>query len=288
MRQGAVFMIRGKIGKRALRFRRRMRMCLVAAAWLACFPPAFTHEAFAQESFGRASQEPPSEDRYIYDKIPDIPIRTPAGPEDLASVWRDKPVLLTMIFTRCGGVCSPFLRSLESAISDAGGLGTDYRVVVVSFDPRDGISDMATMAEELGVRSNENWIFAVASSPDVQRLATATGFWFQWDGARQQYDHPSVVAAIDRGKLVRMLAGASVPSASLRETVQELRGKFVESYALAGKLAFRCFEYDPNSGRFRFDWGLVLMLLPATAAVLATGWLFLLLPSSRGKGSPTS
>jgi cytochrome oxidase Cu insertion factor (SCO1/SenC/PrrC family) len=90
-----------------------------------------------------------------------------------------------MIFARCGGVCSPFLRSLNSAISDAGGLGADYRVVVLSFDPRDGVLDMEMMAKELGVKSNRNWIFAVASSPDIERLATATGFWFQWDRAGQ-------------------------------------------------------------------------------------------------------
>jgi len=260
---------------------------LASFAWLAFAPLAFVGEVLAQESFGRQSQEPPREDRYVYNKIPDILIRTHTGSEDLASLWREKPVLLTMIFARCGGVCSPFLRSLNSAISDAGGLGADYRVVVLSFDPRDGVPEMEMMAEELGVKSNGNWIFAVASSPDIERLATATGFWFQWDPARQQYDHPSVVVAIDRGKLVRLLAGASLPSTSLRETLQELRGKFVDSYALADKVAFRCFEYDPNSGRYTFDWGLVLVLLPATAALLATVWVFFLLPSSRRKENST-
>ena len=54
--------------------------------------------------------------------------------------------------------------------------------------------------------------------------------------------------------------------------MQELRGKFVDSYAIA------------DTGRYTIDWGLVLMLLPATAALLATGWVFFLLPSSRRKG----
>jgi protein SCO1 len=260
-------------------------VCLAGVAWLTCFPLTFAAEALAQESFGRQSQEPPREDRFIYKKIPDILIGTRTGPEHLSSVWRDKPVLLTMIFARCAGVCSPFLRSLNSAISDAGGLGADYRVVVLSFDPRDGVSDMEMMARELGV-SPGNWIFGVASLPDIEQLAAATGFWFRWDPGRQQYDHPSVVVAIDRGKLVRMLAGTSVRAASLRETVQELRGKFVDSYALADKAAFRCFEYDPESGRYTFDWGLVLMLLPAAAAALATTWIFLVLPLNHRKGHP--
>jgi protein SCO1/2 len=284
MRQGVVLRTGANTDIGWLQSRRMGAVRLASFAWLALVPLTFVGEVLAQESFGRQSQEPPREDRYVYNKIPDILIRTHTGSENLASVWRDKPVLLTMIFARCGGVCSPFLRSLNSAIADAGGLGADYRVVVLSFDPRDGVADMERMAEELGVKSNGNWIFAVASSPEIARLAMATGFWFQWDGARQQYDHPSVVVAIDRGKLVRLLAGASVPSTSLRETVQELRGKFADSYALADKVAFRCFEYDPNSGRYTFDWGLVLMLLPAAAALLATVWVFFLLPSSRRKG----
>jgi hypothetical protein len=48
--------------------------------------------------------------------------------------------------------------------------------------------------------------------------------------------------------VVRMLAGATVPLARLREVIQELRGKFVASYALPAKVAFRCFKYDPSSG----------------------------------------
>lgn len=188
-----------------------------------------------------------------------------------------------MIFSRCARACSPFLRSLKSAVIDAGGLGFDYRVVVLSFDPRDTVADMESMAGELGLTSNPDWLFGVASPSDIRRLAASTGFWFQWDPASRQFDHPSLVVAIDRGQLVRMLAGANVPSASLREVVQELRGKFVASYALAGKVAFRCFEYDPNSGRYALDWGLALMLVPGTCAILATAWVFFLLPASRRK-----
>ena len=53
-----------------------------------------------------------------------------------------------------------------------------------------------------------------------------------------------------------------------------MRGKFVASYAIAGKVAFRCFEYDPQSGRYSLDWGVLLMLLPAAGGILATIWAF--------------
>ena len=255
---------------------------LARLAWSICFFLILPGALWAQQSFGASSKQPPNEDRYIYGQVPDIKIQTTVGTEvHLSTIWQAKPVLLTMVFTRCAGVCSPFLRSLQSAVSEAGGLGTDFRVLVLSFDPKDTLADMQMMADSLSVKSDPNWIFGVASPADIGRLAEATGFWFQWDQPSQQYDHPAAVETIDRGKVVRMLVGATVPQASLREVVQELRGKFVASYALPGKVAFRCFEYDPSSGRYSLDWGVLLMILPGTLAMFATACLFF--PGSRPK-----
>jgi cytochrome oxidase Cu insertion factor (SCO1/SenC/PrrC family) len=240
---------------------------------------------YGQPSFGIRSTEAPNEDRYVYKALPDVVIQTVAtAGVRLSTVWRDRPVLLTMIFTRCAGVCSPFLRSLKGTAADAEGLGRDYRIVVLSFDPQDPAADMDRMGESLGVKSDPAWIFGVASPSDIRRLAAAVGFWFYWDPSLEQYDHPSLVIAVDRERVVRMLAGAEVPSPSLREVAQELRGKFVSSHALAGKVAFRYFEYDPNRGRYGLDSGILLMLLPATCALLSVAWAFS--PISRCAGPP--
>jgi cytochrome oxidase Cu insertion factor (SCO1/SenC/PrrC family) len=265
MSQSFIGITRGSTG----RLQRYCFICIVLTLFLA------TVAVQAQQSFGVRSDQPPNEDLYVYKPIPDIEIQTSATTTTrLSTLWRDKPFLLTMTFTRCSGVCSPFLRSLKAAASNTPGLGQDYRIVVLSFDPHDTAADMETMAESLGLKSDPNWIFGVSSASDIQRVAAASGFWFQWDPSVQQYDHPSVVEAVDRGRMVRLLAGASVPSASLREVIEELRGRFVASYALAGKVAFRCFEYDPSRGGYRLDWGLSFMLLPATCAVLAVVWAF--------------
>ena len=253
--------------------------------WLALFLPA---AVYAQQSLGTPSNQPPNEDLYVYKELPDIEIQSGGTVATrLSTIWQNKPVLLTMIFTRCTGVCSAFLRSLKAAAADAGGLGRDYRIVVLSFDPNDTAVDMGSLADSLGVSRDPGWIFGVAPAPDVRRLATASGFWFEWDPSVQQYDHLSLVVAVDRGRVIRMVAGANVPNASLREVVQELRGKFVASYALTGKVAFRCFEYDPKSGRYSLDWGLMLMLLPAAFAMLVVFWAFFLIPKQpKTTGAP--
>jgi SCO1/SenC len=123
---------------------------------------------------GIRSPEAPNEDRYVYKALPDVVIQTVAtAGVRLSTVWRDRPVSLTMIFTRCAGVCSPFLRSLKGAAADAEGLGRDYRIVVLSFDPQDTAADMDRMGESLGVKSDPAWIFGVASPSDIRRLAAA-------------------------------------------------------------------------------------------------------------------
>ncbi|MGE0703758.1 MAG: SCO family protein [Vicinamibacterales bacterium] len=234
----------------------------------------------AQSSVGAVSAEPPDEAVYVYKEVPDVQVLRPgAAPTRLSALWQDKPVLLVMVFSRCVGTCSPFLRSLKAAVSDAGGAGNTYQIVVLSFDPADTLADVQAMAKDVGIEPDTGWIFGIAPPADIRRLAEATGFWFRWDRTIAQYDHPSMVVAIDRGRVLRMLVGATVSGSRLSEIVQELGGKFVPAYALPGRLAFRCFEYDPSTGRYSLDWGLLLLMLPGGFAAMATMLVFYGAPS---------
>ena len=53
----------------------------------------------------------------------------------------------------------------------------------------------------VGIAPNTGWVFGVAPQPDIRLLAEATGFWFRWDQTTEQYDHPSMVVAIDRARV---------------------------------------------------------------------------------------
>jgi protein SCO1 len=249
----------------------RQSLLLVSAA------AALAGDLDVQRSVGRESDRPPNEDVYIYRQVPDVRI-SQASTGISVPLWgtrSGKPVLLALVFSRCAGVCSPFLHSLKSAISSAGGLGTDYRVVVLSFDPRDTPADMAAMAQRLGEEANPGWTFGVAPATEIQRLAEATGFRFKWDGGTRQYDHPAVLMVVDRGRMLRMLVGNTVVRARLAEVLQELRGKFVPSYPVAGDVAFRCFQYNPMTTRYYPDWGILLLALPGAMATLTAALIFI-------------
>lgn len=213
---------------------------------------------------------PPEEGRYVGRPVPDVVLlRQPQPDLRLSELWGQKPVLLTLIFSRCAGVCSPFLRSLKGAVAKVGGAGMDYQVVVGSFDARDTPTDMTEMAAALDLDRASGWTFAALSAEDAQRFAAATGFWYQWDETIKQYDHPAMLVAIDRGRVVRLLVGNAVSPMRFEEVADQLRGKLVSLYPLPGKVIFRCFEYRPG-GELKIHWGMLILVLPGfTAACLA-------------------
>jgi cytochrome oxidase Cu insertion factor (SCO1/SenC/PrrC family) len=213
---------------------------------------------------------PPDEDRFLNIPLPDIPLTTAAGTATrLSAVGRGRPLLFTFVFTRCAGVCSPFLTSWRATASSR-----SFHRLVLSFDSRDSIDDMAALAHHLGLETNEEWTFAIAAPDDVRRLADATGFWYDWDEPRQQFDHPAMIAAARDGRLVRLLVGGTVSARRLDDLLREADGEFVASYPLPGHVLFRCVQFDARTGAVTLDWGFLLLLVPAFACAAATSAMF--------------
>jgi len=216
----------------------------------------------------------PREERYIYRPVPNVAVATRRGTVALERLWQDRPILLTLVYTRCAGVCYPFVRSLKEAIRRVGGLGRDYRVVVLSFDPEDTVETMATMARAVGLADHPDWIFGVTAPAAIEELTRTVGYWTRWDPAARQYDHPSVLIGIDRGRVVRFLVGATVVPERLYEVVRELRGEFVGTYPLPKRnVVFRCLQYRPGRGT-TLDWGFLLLPMPGFVAFGMTAFIF--------------
>jgi protein SCO1 len=225
---------------------------------------------------------PPNEDRRLNTSVPDISLTTATGARaTLSQIAQGKPLVLAFVFTRCGGVCSPFLTSWRSA-DRALGENRTYLRLVLSFDPRDTSADMSTLAHHHALDENDDWTFAVGDPKDVRSLADATGFWWTWDEGRQQFDHSAMLAGLRDGRLVRLLVGGSMTSARLDELVREVSGEFVRSYPLPGRVPFRCVRYDAATGRTTLDWGFALLLIPIVATTIGTLVMFAAGAGERG------
>jgi glycosyltransferase involved in cell wall biosynthesis len=59
-----------------------------------------------------------------------------------------------------------------------------------------------------------------------------------------------------------------------QDVVREARGQFVASYPLPGTGRFRCFDYDPATGRTSLAAGALLLLIPGLIAIAGTVALF--------------
>jgi cytochrome oxidase Cu insertion factor (SCO1/SenC/PrrC family) len=217
---------------------------------------------------------PPDEDRFLNAPLPNIPLTTAVGVRtDVAGVSGTRPLLLALVFTRCAGVCSPFLASWRAADRWLPQRAPVARLVL-SFDRRDTAEDMAEFARHFGIGDDSGWTFAVAAPEDVRRVADAVGFWYDWDTSRQQFDHPAMLAAVRHSRVIRLLVGATISSARLDELTREASGEFVASYPLPGRSTFRCVQYDPRTGGVSLDWAAALLLLPAVTIVLTTAVMF--------------
>jgi protein SCO1/2 len=217
---------------------------------------------------------PPSEDERLNASVPDISLTTATGARvTLSQIAHRRPLVLTFVFTRCAGVCSPFLRAWLEADRALGRQGT-YSHLVLSFDPRDTVADISALARHLGLQQHDDWTLAVSGPNDVRRLAEAIGFWWDWDESRQQFDHPAMLAGIREGRLARLLVGGSVSPARLDELVREVSGEFIPSYPLPGRVPFRCVQFDAITGRMTLDWGFGLLLVPIAATSAGTFVMF--------------
>ncbi|NUM88208.1 MAG: SCO family protein [Bdellovibrionales bacterium] len=212
------------------------------------------------------------ESKNLYQEIPDVSVRTVSGQiRKLSAFWSEKPVLLTFFYRTCSGTCSPFLSRLREAVDEQGGLGEQYQILTLSFDPNDTPDDLKKTAASLDLEGEPSWQFAVSDPSSIQRISEATGFWFKKTG-NAQFDHPSLIAAIRDGKVMQILLGTDISRARMRDLIYEVRGVFVPFFAIPGKdTLFRCFQIDAKTGSLTLDWGILVLMMPATMAGMI-GW----------------
>ena len=113
----------------------------------------------------------------------------------------ERPLLLVLAYYGCPMLCSMVLNGTIAALKGMNeAVGASFRVLVVSFDPRDTVAMARDKrasyltaygrdVQAIGGSLESSFEFALASEAEVQRLADAVGFRYRWDEAQQQYAH---------------------------------------------------------------------------------------------------
>jgi cytochrome oxidase Cu insertion factor (SCO1/SenC/PrrC family) len=207
------------------------------------------------------------EENNIYKKVYDARLNVNKDVvQTMAQLYGKKPILLALIYTRCSGICNPFLVQLKENLqfkTDA----DNFKVLVLSFDPRDTRQDMQQLAHWLNLENNQQWIFATTA--DIKKLDQSVGFKPSWDSIRSQYDHDALLVGINKeGYITKKLIGLR-SKADVASMISSVNDVFSPSYRLPGKnQLFSCFNYNPQTGKNTPGLGLLVLALPAILSLM--------------------
>lgn len=224
-------------------------------------------------------------------ELQDIELTDSLGNMVAVSDYQGKPLLISMIFTSCHHVCPAITRHLHNAVKEARkALGEDsFQVITVGFDTEVDSPDAMRMFAARQDVNDPHWAFLSGSDASVAELVENIGFVYF--PSPRGFDHINQVTVVDRnGVIYRQVYGAAFELPWLVEPLKELvfnrpqAGSHLLS-DIVGRVKLFCTVYDPNTGRYRFDYSLFVGIGVGAVMVLAIfAWLLIEFRRSRRKG----
>ncbi|MCY3712296.1 MAG: SCO family protein [Gemmatimonadetes bacterium] len=197
------------------------------------------------------------------------------APVSLGSYFGDKPVILTLVYYDCPMLCTEVLNGLNRSLAPLNySIGEEFKVVTVSFDPRESPTlasqKKAVYTQRYGrPGTGEGWHFLTGEAPAIDALTESVGFNYVYDETEGQFVHGSAIMIISpKGTVSHYFFGIEYPSEDIRlaiiESSEEKLGNVFDQILLY------CFNYDPEQGRY----GVAIMnamRLAGLATLLAMG-----------------
>jgi protein SCO1/2 len=181
---------------------------------------------------------------------------------------RGQPVVLNLIYTSCGFVCPMLTMRLKDVAEIAREtLGTDsFRIVTIGFDTRVDTPERMLQYALARRIDDKNWHFVSADSATIEAVTREAGF--QYITIAGGYDHLAQLTILDGdGKVYRQVYGPDFEPPALVDPLKQLvlgmKSTEPPLASLLTKVRLLCTSYDPNSGRYRFDYSLILSILIA-------------------------
>jgi len=196
---------------------------------------------------------------------------------------RGKPVILNFVYTSCAFVCP----TLTTRLKQVSGLATEtlggdaFSLLTIGFDSdHDTPSRMREFALARRIDA-KNWHFVTADTATIKALARDVGF--QFAPVAGGFDHLAQLTVLDsRTRVYAQVYGPEFEAPSLIDPLKRLAlGIPVTERPLADllrKARLLCTTFDPKTGRYTFDYSLILeiaiglSLLLGVAGILFRSW----------------
>ena len=191
-------------------------------------------------------------------KLPtDVRLRDGQGREVRLADYFDgeHPVILALAYYECPMLCTLVLNGLVEGLKGVDlSAGKDFRVVVISIDPRD-TPEMANKKRDTYVKAygrpvpDRGWDFLVADQADVKRVADTIGFKYRWDEPTKQFAHAAgIFVASPDATVSRTLYGIQFLSKDVKLALLEAsEGKIGSA---VNRVLLFCFHYSVAENRY--------------------------------------
>jgi protein SCO1 len=183
-------------------------------------------------------------------------------PVKLADVTNGKPVILTLVYYRCPGICSPLLTELAHVVDKLDlMIGKDYNIVTVSFNPtEDYIMAAEKKKNYFGLiktkkPEGKDWRFLTADSINIARITDAVGFRYIKQG--NDFVHAGALTMLSPDlKITRYLYGTEFLTFDVKMGLLEAsEGKIGSPISKIAKL---CYSYDAEGRKYVLNFTRVI------------------------------
>jgi protein SCO1 len=204
-----------------------------------------------------------------------------------------RPVILNLVYYQCPMLCGEVLQGLTAMTKVIGFMpGKQFEIVTVSIDPREtpqlAAAKKKTFMERLGRPGAENgWHFLVGKQPEIDALAKALGWEYQYDPKTDQFAHAAgVILATPEGKIAQYYYGVEYSARDMRLGIVEASKNRIGS--LTDQVLLYCYHYDPRIGKYGAVVTNMVRLGGALTLVILGGFLIVMyMHEPRAKGFGT-
>ncbi len=192
-----------------------------------------------------------------------------------------KPVLLTLNYSNCPGMCIAQLNGLVQGLNELSSLqlGKDFLMVSVSIDPAETVGKAGATQQKYARdlfdhHDARGWRFWVGDESAISELAQNVGFRYTYDAKHKQYNHPSAAIFIaPSGVVTRYVFEIGFVASTLKMAFVEAgQGQIGSPLDM---IALWCSHYDANENRYSAN---ARRLMSIGAGVFVTLGLFVSLP----------
>jgi len=191
----------------------------------------------------------------------------------------ETPVILNLVYHNCPMLCGLMLDGFTSSLESLDWTpGQEFRVLTVSFNPREGPevarSKKDTYVERLDrAGAAEGWHFLTGDKETIRRLTEAVGFNFRWVEEKQEYAHPTTQIFLSgEGVVTRYIYGIEVPGGDVRKALVEASNGTVGN--AIDQAAMYCFQFDPEKNTYTADAFNIMKIGSVLTVLILGGVLF--------------